>query len=250
MSCARERPGRGSLDERSRYAPRGARCYIAASMTAGTRLLPSTSFEEAFWSSGETLVAGVDEVGRGPLAGPVYAAAVILDPTARPGWLSEVRDSKVLTAPERERLAEAIRSETASYGIGWATVPEIDAWGITAANRMAMVRALQALGALPQRVLIDGPQTLPNFRAPQKAIVDGDALCCSIAAASIVAKVARDEVMCRLDGLFPAYGFASHKGYATRSHLDALDRHGPCVQHRRSWLSVQRRGLATLVDGA
>lgn len=211
-------------------------------MTAGSRPLPSTSFEEAFWACGETLVAGVDEVGRGPLAGPVYAAAVVLDPNARPGWLAEVRDSKVLLAPERERLAQAVRNEALAWGLGWATVPEIDAWGITAANRMAMVRALQALGAAPQRVLIDGPQTLPNFAAPQKAIVDGDALCCSIAAASIVAKVARDEIMCRLDTLFPVYGFASHKGYATKGHLDALEQHGPCVQHRRSWLAVRRRG--------
>jgi ribonuclease HII len=222
-------------------------------MTAGTRPLPSTRFEEAFWACGETLVAGVDEVGRGPLAGPVYAAAVILDPKAHPGWLSEVRDSKVLLAPERERLAEAIQAEAAAYGIGWATVPEIDAWGITAANRMAMVRAVQALGALPQRVLIDGPHKLPNYKtAPQQAIVDGDALCCTIAAASIVAKVARDEVMCHLDALYPVYGFASHKGYATKSHLTALDQHGPCVQHRRSWLAVRRRGAAAaaLVEGA
>jgi ribonuclease HII len=211
-------------------------------MTAGTRPLPSTRFEEAYWACGETLIAGVDEVGRGPLAGPVYAAAVILNPSQRHDWLGEVRDSKVLLAPERERLAEAIRAEAEAYGIGWATVPEIDAWGITAANRMAMVRALQALGALPQRVLIDGPQRLPNYAAPQEAIVDGDALCCTIAAASIVAKVARDAVMCQLDRLFPVYGFASHKGYATKSHLDALERHGPCVQHRRSWAAVRRRG--------
>jgi ribonuclease HII len=211
-------------------------------MTAGTRPLPSTRFEEAFWAAGDMRVAGVDEVGRGPLAGPVYAAAVILNPHQHPGWLDEVRDSKVLLAPERERLAQAIRAEAGAYGIGWATVPEIDAWGITAANRMAMVRALQALGALPQRVLIDGPQKLPNFRAPQQAIVDGDALCCTIAAASIVAKVARDEVMCHLDTLYPVYGFASHKGYATRSHLEALERNGPCVQHRRSWAAVRRRG--------
>jgi ribonuclease HII len=215
-------------------------------MTASTRPLPSTSFEEAFWASGETLVAGVDEVGRGPLAGPVYAAAVILDPNARPGWLTEVRDSKVLPAEERERLAEAIQAEAPAYGIGWSTVPEIDAWGITIANRMAMVRALHALGALPQRVLIDGPHMLPNFKAPQKAIVDGDALCCSIAAASIVAKVARDEVMRGLDSLFPQYGFASHKGYATKGHLNALAQYGPCVQHRRSWLAVQRHVFGSL----
>ena len=221
--------------------PRG-RLLTCASMTAGTRPSPSTRFEEAFWACGEYLVAGVDEVGRGPLAGPVYAAAVVLDCKTRPGWLSEVRDSKVLSAAERERLAPAIKSESAAYGIGWATVAEIDAWGISVANRMAMVRSLQGLGMRPQRVLIDGPQLLPGFATPQKAIVDGDALCSSIAAASIVAKVTRDEVMCRMDALFPVYGFASHKGYATKSHIDALQLHGPCAQHRRSWAAVQRRG--------
>lgn len=219
-------------------------------MTDGPRPIPSTSIEEGFWASGENLIAGVDEVGRGPLAGPVYAAAVVLSSESRPGWLSELRDSKVLPAPERERLAQVVREEARAWGLGWATVPEIDAWGITLANRMAMVRALQALSLRPQRVLIDGPATLPNYRAPQQAIVDGDALCCSISAASIVAKVARDEVMCQLDTLFPVYGFAEHKGYATKGHLDALGRHGPCSQHRRSWLAVQRRGALAAGDGA
>ncbi|HLG10978.1 MAG TPA: ribonuclease HII [Dehalococcoidia bacterium] len=204
--------------------------------------MPSTSFEEALWAAGHPLVAGVDEVGRGPLAGPVYAAAVILDPDARPGWISELRDSKVLTATERERLSQAIRQEAPDFGVGWATVAEIDAWGISLANRMAMVRALQALSSRPQHVLIDGPQRLPNYAAPQRAIIDGDALCCTIAAASIVAKVARDAVMRRLDAVYPAYGFAAHKGYATREHLEALERHGACVEHRRSWAAVQRRG--------
>jgi len=153
-----------------------------------------------------------------------------------------LRDSKVLTATERERLSQAIRQEAPDFGVGWATVAEIDAWGISLANRMAMVRALQALSSRPQHVLIDGPQRLPNYAAPQRAIVDGDALCCTIAAASIVAKVARDAVMRRLDAVYPAYGFAAHKGYATREHLEALERHGACVEHRRSWAAVQRRG--------
>ncbi len=222
---------------------------IRPSMTVAPRPSPSTSIEEAFWVSGDTLIAGVDEVGRGPLAGPVYAAAVILDPKARPGWLSELRDSKVITASERERLAQAVRDEAPDYGVGWATVPEIDAWGITAANRMAMVRSLQALKHTPQRVLIDGPWTLPNYAAPQKAVVHGDAICCSIAAASIVAKVARDEVMCQLDALYPMYGFAAHKGYATKTHLQAIALHGACVQHRRSWGAVQRlAGSAGALD--
>jgi ribonuclease HII len=217
-------------------------------MAAGPRPLPSTSYEEALWAAGLGFVAGVDEVGRGPLAGPVYAAAVILDPNVRPGWLSEVRDSKVMTAPERERLSEAILREAPACGLGFATVHEINAWGITVANRMAMVRALQALRHAPEHVLIDGPARLPNFAAPQQAIVDGDALCCTISAASIVAKVTRDAVMCRLDTLYPVYGFASHKGYATREHLQALERHGMCIEHRRNWPAVQRRGALASGD--
>lgn len=214
-------------------------------MAAGPRLQPSTREEEVLWASGRRLVAGVDEVGRGPLAGPVYAAAVILDPCSRPDWLKDVRDSKVLLAPQRERLSALIREETLAWGLGWATVGEIDGWGITLANRMAMIRALAALKVSPQYVLIDGPTGL-NTPHPQKAIVDGDATCASIAAASIVAKVARDAVMCQLDGIYPQYGFASHKGYATKDHLARLARFGASPQHRRSWPRVQlaAQGLA------
>ena len=208
-------------------------------MAAGSRPLPSTQVEEEYWSSGRLLVAGVDEVGRGPLAGPVFTAAVILDPEARPGWLDEVRDSKVLTAPERERLAEAVRSEALACAIGWASVGEIDGWGIGVANKIAMVRAVNNLRRRPSVVLIDGPLGV-HHPIPQRTIVDGDATCCSIAAASIVAKVARDALMCRLDALYPAYNFASNKGYATRDHLEGLARHGASLQHRRSWLAVQR----------
>jgi ribonuclease HII len=213
-------------------------------MAAGARPLPSTREEEALWASGLRLVAGVDEVGRGPLAGPVYAAAVVLDPCAAPARIADVRDSKVLTAAERERLADLIRAEALAYGIGWATVGEIDGWGITLANRMAMARALAALPVRPQYVLIDGPSGIKTPH-PQRAIVDGDATCASIAAASIVAKVARDAVMCALDGLYPEYGFAGHKGYATREHLERLARYGASPQHRRSWPRVQMaaRGL-------
>ncbi|HEY7269655.1 MAG TPA: ribonuclease HII [Dehalococcoidia bacterium] len=213
-------------------------------MAAGPAPLPSTREEEALWASGLRFVAGVDEVGRGPLAGPVYAAAVILDPCTSPAWLGEVRDSKVLQATERERLSAIIRAEALAFGLGWATVPEIDGWGITLANRMAMTRALAALPTRPQYVLIDGPSRIKTPH-PQKAIVDGDALCATISAASIVAKVARDAVMCELDGLYPQYGFAGHKGYATRDHLNRIARYGASVQHRRSWPRVQlaARGL-------
>jgi ribonuclease HII len=118
-------------------------------------------------------------------------------------------------------------------------VEEIGAWGIGLANKMAMIRAIDGLKNRPEVVLIDGPIGVRHPVA-QRTIVDGDATCCSIAAASIVAKVARDEVMCHLDGLYPGYGFASHKGYATREHLESLARQGPCQAHRRSWLAVQR----------
>jgi ribonuclease HII len=210
-------------------------------MAAGPRPLPSTEAEETLWAAGRRFVAGVDEVGRGPLAGPVFAGAVILDSHCRPDWLTELRDSKELPAPARERLAQVIRQEALAHSIGWATVAEIDAWGITVANRIAMGRAVEGLTRRPQHLLIDGPATI-HLPIAQRAIVDGDATCMSIAAASIIAKVARDALMCDIDQLFPAYGFARNKGYSTPEHLARLAELGPCVYHRRSWLAVQRRG--------
>jgi ribonuclease HII len=210
---------------------------------AGPRPLPTIEVEEALWASGSAIVAGVDEVGKGPLAGPVYAGAVVLDCHQRPAWLGELRDSKVLPASERERLAQAIQEEAPAWAIGWASVAEIDAWGISRANYTAMLRAIARLGLNPAHVLIDGPLVIPGNPLPQRAIVDGDATCASIAAASIVAKVARDEVMCGLHRWYPEYGFASHKGYATASHLRQIEVHGLCPQHRRSWAAVARRSL-------
>lgn len=209
-------------------------------MTAGPRPTPSTSLEEALWASNCRYVAGVDEVGRGPLAGPVYAAAVVLDADRLPSCVGELRDSKELQAADRERLSQAVREEALAFGIGWATVVEIDAWGITAANKTAMIRALTGLRVRPHFVLIDGPAMLPHA-LPQRAVVDGDATCTTIAAASIVAKVARDALMCELDRFYPEYGFAAHKGYATRYHLSRIERYGASSLHRRSWLAVQRR---------
>jgi ribonuclease HII len=170
---------------------------------------------------------------------------VVLHPDQHPGWLSELRDSKELLANDRQRLAEAVRREALDYAYGWATVEEIDALGIGPANKIAMIRAVIGMRRLPEYVLIDGPLKFAH-PLPQRAIVDGDATCMSIAAASIIAKVARDALMCELDALHPEYGFATNKGYATRYHLDSLARHGACIQHRRSWLAIQRRVAAGL----
>jgi len=222
-------------------------CYYSTEMTAGPRLQPSTAVEASYWDAGCRLVAGVDEVGRGPLAGPVYTAAVILGPACRAGWLSELRDSKVLPASDRERLSQVIRAEALDFALGWASVAEIGAWGIGPANKMAMMRAINGLRLRPGQVLIDGPLGI-DIATPQKTIVDGDATCCTIAAASIVAKVARDALMRRLDGVYPGYRFASNKGYATRDHLDAIGRLGTCGQHRNSWLAVQRRAAQGALD--
>ncbi len=212
---------------------------------------PSTRYEEALWASGYTRVAGVDEVGMGPLAGPVFTAAVILDPEKtkgrkKYGWLKDVNDSKVLLAPERERLAEVIKAECVSYAIAWSTVAEIDALNIRQANFLAMRRAINSLGVKADHVLIDGPWPIKH-PLPQKSIVGGDALVSSIAAASIVAKVARDAFMCHVSRFFPEWRFHEHKGYSTPDHLQRIARYGASSQHRRSWLAVRRRaGLPIL----
>jgi len=190
-------------------------------------------------------VAGVDEVGMGPLAGPVFTAAVILDPARtrgrkKYGWLSDVNDSKVLLASERERLAEAIKAECVSYAVAWSTVTEIDLLNIRQANFLAMRRAIRGLGIPADHVLIDGPWPI-NYPLPQKSIVDGDALVSTIAAASIVAKVARDAFMCNVSRFFPEWRFHEHKGYSTPDHLQRLAKYGASSQHRRSWLAVRRR---------
>ena len=153
----------------------------------------------------------------------------------------------MLRAVDRERLAAVIKREALAYGIGWSSVAEIDERGIAPANRTAMTRALNALPLRPQHVLIDGPATLPDNPLPQRAIVRGDATCSSIAAASIVAKVARDSVMRELDSVYPVYGFAAHKGYGTQDHLERLWRYGPSVQHRRSWLAVQKFAVEDVI---
>jgi ribonuclease HII len=206
---------------------------------------PSTREEQALWAAGYKFVAGVDEVGMGPLAGPVFTAAVILDPNRSTGrkkyrWLSEVNDSKVMPAPDRERLAEVIKAECVSYAIAWSTVAEIDALNIRQANFLAMRRAVNGLGVQADHLLVDGPWAI-GHHLPHKSIVDGDALVSSIAAASIVAKVARDAFMCNVSRFFPEWRFHEHKGYSTPDHLARIAEYGASSQHRRSWLAVRRR---------
>jgi ribonuclease HII len=183
----------------------------------------------------ERQIAGVDEAGRGPLAGPVVAAAVIL----RPGQLIDgLTDSKALSARRREGLADEIRSRAHAWALGRAEVEEIDALNILQASLLAMARAVAALPQLPDEILVDGIH-LPGVGCPARAVVGGDASIPVISAASILAKVARDAEMQALDAVFPQYGFGRHKGYPTPEHVAALRRHGACPVHRRSFAPVR-----------
>lgn len=182
------------------------------------------------------LIAGVDEVGRGPLAGPVVAAAVILDP-ARP--IAGLADSKKLSEKRREQLARQIREQALAWALGRAEVEEIDRLNILHASLLAMQRAVEALCKRPHKVLVDGNR-LPRFPCPGEAIVGGDASVAQISAASIIAKVARDLEMMELDLVHPGYGLAQHKGYPTSQHLQALQELGVTCIHRRSFSPVRR----------
>lgn len=186
------------------------------------------------WSS-PGLVAGVDEAGRGPLAGPVVAAAVILN-DLQP--IKGLRDSKTLGPVARERLALEIRAKSLCCSVAQAGVDEIDRLNILQATLLAMRRAVEGLRLVPARVLVDGNR-LPLLRMPAEAIVRGDSLIAAISAASIIAKVERDRILVALHDEFPAYGFAVHKGYPTPEHLAALRAHGACVAHRRSFQPVR-----------
>lgn len=205
------------------------------------------SYEEESYARGFKSIAGIDEVGRGPLAGPVVAAAVILP---RGYAHPEIRDSKLLSAKQREGLVPVIKENATCWGVGIVEVEEIDRLNILQASLLAMVKALAALKSRADCVLIDGNQTIPltlfrigKFLAGrslyQKTIIKGDQSCLSIAAASIVAKVARDEMMMDLDKRYPGYGFAAHKGYSCVAHFDALKRLGACPVHRQSFKPVR-----------
>ena len=180
------------------------------------------------------LVAGVDEAGRGPLAGPVIAAAVILDPARR---IRGLADSKLLSPARREALDAEIRAKALCVAVGSASVEEIDRINILQATLLAMRRAVESLRLTPIKVLVDGNQ-LPRLAVRAECVIGGDATVKAISAASIIAKTARDAMLVALDREYPMYGFARHKGYGTPEHLAALERHGPCPHHRRSFAPV------------
>jgi ribonuclease HII len=235
--AADPRAGARALAERA--ARRQARLE-----TERRRLEALFAHEAAAWRAGATTVAGVDEAGRGPLAGPVVAAAVVF-PAVAPLW--RLRDSKQLDPRARERLYDEIASSGASIGIGLADVDEIERHNILGATQLAWARAVASLPAIPALVLLDGnrPGALP---APQRTVVKGDARCASIAAASIIAKVTRDRLMVDLDRRYPQYGFARHKGYATADHLAALRRFGPSPVHRHRYLPAALRRIELSLD--
>lgn len=195
-------------------------------------------YEARAWREGVAHVAGVDEAGRGPLAGPVVAAAVIIAPDRR---LRGLTDSKLLAPERREELFALISDRALTVGVGIVDPATIDRVNILQATIQAMAAALAGLAVAPGLVLTDFVR-LPGLACPQRNLVDGDRRSASVAAASIVAKVTRDRLMIELDRQYPAYGFARHKGYATPEHLAALDRHGPCPIHRRSFSAVWRQG--------
>lgn len=191
--------------------------------------------EQLAWSAGFVRVAGIDEVGRGPLAGPVMAACVVLPPGFA---LDGIRDSKTLSAKQRERAESRIRAEAVAIGLGSIEPETIDQINILQATYAAMRLAYSQLDPCPDFVLIDGLPVRDFPCVNRKALVQGDSFSVSIAAASIVAKVARDRLMCAYDIVYPEYGFAGHKGYGAAKHLAALREHGPCPIHRRSFAPV------------
>lgn len=199
-----------------------------------TRIEKMLEFERELWGSGAATVAGVDEAGMGPLAGPVVAAAVVLPADLR---ICGIQDSKQLSAQTRTSLARSIRQSAAVVAIGLATVAEIDRINIYHAGLLAMRRAVAGIAPPPRHLLVDGRE-IPDVSIPQTRLIHGDCRSYSIAAASIIAKTERDRMMEELDRQFPGFGFAEHKGYSTNAHRQALAQLGPCPEHRRSFPAV------------
>jgi ribonuclease HII len=219
---------------------------MAAGFDREDLALPHFEEEAALLSAGHALVAGLDEAGRGPLAGPVAAAAVILDPFDLP---LGVDDSKALTARRRAFLFELVLRKAQAVGLGFASAGEIDRINIRQATFLAMRRAVAALPLRPDAAIVDGNDAPPLFPCRVQTLVKGDSVSLSVAAASILAKVMRDRMMIRLHGVHPAYGFDAHKGYGTLLHRAALAEHGPCPIHRTSFLKSIQDGSTRLEDG-
>jgi ribonuclease HII len=208
-----------------------------------SNLSPTLDEEARLWAAGYERVAGVDEVGRGALAGPVVAAAVIIPPfTTLSGVWAEVRDSKLLRPTARLALVEPIQQAASAWGIGMVGAPLIDEVGIAAATRQAMMQAIAALCVPPDFLLIDWVK-LPESGIPQLCTPKADQKMASVAAASILAKVTRDQLLEGVGGAHPRYGFGEHKGYGTAQHLAALAEHGPCPEHRRSFAPLAQRAM-------
>ncbi len=199
------------------------------------RLVRLHRYEDAARANGHRFIGGTDEVGRGPLAGPVVAAVVVLD---GPLYLKGLNDSKQVRPELRSELAETIKAHCVAWAVGEASVAEIDRLNIYWASVLAMERAIAAAGCTIDYLLTDAVR-IKSFAGPQEPVIKGDAKCASVAAASIVAKVHRDGLLVELDGLYPQYGFAEHKGYATQRHIEALTAHGPCAAHRRGFWRVR-----------
>jgi ribonuclease HII len=200
---------------------------------------PDISFESGLWEQGYQIVAGLDEAGRGALAGPVSAGAVVFS-AGKPDLcerLQGVRDSKVMTAPARARWESEIKAAALSWGVGFASAQEIDQIGIVSATFLAMSRALVQLSCEVDYLLVDY-LTLPDMKIPQIPLVKGDARSLSIASGAILAKTARDALLIEMDEMFPGYGFSSNKGYATKTHRTAIKDLGPCAEHRRTFSPV------------
>jgi ribonuclease HII len=237
------RPLEASLEELLRADTRaGARAILASiekrrfeNRSEGQRLRKMLRYEMHLWDKGQDAVAGIDEAGMSPLAGPVSAAAVILKPGTR---IIGIDDSKKLNANSREALAKEIKEKAAAWSVSFVEVEEIDTINIYWAGILAMRRAVEGLGIIPQHLLIDAKR-LKEIAISQQAIIKGDTKSASIAADSIRAKVARDALMRTLDSRYPGYGFADHKGYPVRAHYAALSRLGPCAAHRRSFGPVR-----------
>jgi ribonuclease HII len=202
-------------------------------------------YEAQAWRAGLAHVAGLDEAGRGPLAGPVVAAAVIFTSDRR---VKKLCDSKLLSPERREELFHVITDRAVAVGVGIVDHETIDRVNILQATRLAMLEALRGLAVAPDLVITDFVK-LSGLSCPQRNLVDGDQRCATVAAASIIAKVTRDRLMLEADKQFPEYGFARHKGYATTDHLAALDRHGPCALHRRTFAGVWRQGELFVLGG-